>query len=143
MNFRTPELLARHGFMYDSGMMDSDHPYRHASGLIELPMHWSLDDWNRYNYVPGYAASPILRPSAVVDAWAEELEAIVEVGGLFDLTMHPFVSGRPARAAALEDLIRRAQAMDGVWVAAADEIAAWVAGLDLPSVVHEPPVVRV
>ena len=65
MNFRTPDLLARHGFTYDSGMMDSDHPYKWASGLIELPMHWSLDDWNRYNYVPGYASSPILRPSEV------------------------------------------------------------------------------
>ena len=55
--------------------------------------------------------------------------------------MHPFISGRPARAAALEQLIERAQSMDGVWVAAGDEIAAWVAGLDLPGVTHEPPVV--
>ena len=139
MNYRTPDLVARHGFTYESGMMDSDHPYRWASGLVELPMSWSLDDWNRYNYVPGYASSPILRPSDVVEAWGDELEAIVEVGGLFDLTMHPFISGRPARAKALEGLIERAQAMDGVWVAAGDEIAAWVAGLDLPPVVHEPP----
>jgi peptidoglycan/xylan/chitin deacetylase (PgdA/CDA1 family) len=141
MNFRTPSLLAAHGFTYNSGMMDSDHPYRHASGLIELPMHWSLDDWNRYNYVPGYAASPILRPSVVVDAWYEELEGLVAVGGLFDLTMHPFISGRPARAIALEDLIRRAQSIDGLWIAAGDEIAAWVAGLELPPVNHEPPAV--
>ncbi len=141
MNFRTPDLLARHGFRYSSGMMDSDHPYRHASGVIELPMHWSLDDWNRYNYVPGYSSSPILAPSVAVGAWAEELDAIVESGGLFDLTMHPFISGRPARAAALEGLIERAQAMDGVWVAAADEIAAWVATLDLPPVRHTPPIV--
>ena len=35
-------------------------------------MHWSLDDWNRYNYVPGYAASPILRPSEVCAGWAEK-----------------------------------------------------------------------
>jgi hypothetical protein len=76
----------------------------------------------------------------VCDAWAEELDAIVEVGGLFDLTMHPFISGRPARVAALEALIERAQSMDGVWVAAGDEIAAWVASLDLPPVTHEPPV---
>ncbi len=139
MNFRTPDLVARHGFLYESGMMDSEHPYRWASGLVELPMSWSLDDWNRYNYVPGYASSPILRPSDVVAAWGDELEAIVEVGGLFDLTMHPFISGRPARAAALEGLIERAQSMDGLWVAAADEIAAWVASLDLPPVTHEPP----
>jgi peptidoglycan/xylan/chitin deacetylase (PgdA/CDA1 family) len=103
-------------------------------------MTWSLDDWNRYNYVPGYASSPILSPSVVVDQWAEELDATVAVGGLFDLTMHPFISGRPARVAALEGLIRRARSMDGVWIAAGDEIAAWVAPLDLPPVTHEPPV---
>jgi peptidoglycan-N-acetylglucosamine deacetylase len=142
MNFRTPELLARHGFRYDSGLMDSDHPYRLAAGhatLVELPVHWSLDDWNRWNYVPGYASSPILRPSDVEAAWTEELDAIVEVGGLFNLTMHPFVSGRPSRAAAIERLIERARSIDGLWVAAADEIAAWVETLDLPPVRHEPP----
>ena len=148
MNFGTPALLARHGFRYDSGLMDSDHPYRlgtsmgpDAPSLVELPVHWSLDDWNRWNYVPGYAASPIRRPSDVEADWAEELDAIVAVGGLFSLTMHPFVSGRPSRAAAIERLIERAQAMDGVWVAAADELAAWVETLDLPPRVHEPPVV--
>jgi peptidoglycan/xylan/chitin deacetylase (PgdA/CDA1 family) len=133
--------------------MDSDHPYRLAAGaaapsapagaasatLIELPVHWSLDDWNRWNYVPGYAASPILRPSDVEAAWAEELDAIVEVGGLFNLTMHPFVSGRPARAAAIERLIERARSIDGLWIAAGDEIATWVETLDLPPVRHERP----
>ena len=107
--------------------------------LIELPVHWSLDDWNRWNYVPGYASSPILRPSVVEADWAEELEAIVEVGGLFNVTMHPFISGRPSRAAAIERLIERARSIDGLWVAAADEIAAWVETLDLPPVAHERP----
>ena len=55
-----------------------------APALVELPVHWSLDDWNRYNYVPGLTGTGVIgRPSAVVDAWTEELEAIVEVGGLF------------------------------------------------------------
>jgi peptidoglycan-N-acetylglucosamine deacetylase len=145
MNFGTPALLARHGFRYDSGLMDSDHPYRLAAGdgtLIELPVHWSLDDWNRWNYVPGYASSPILRPSDVEAAWTEELEAIVEVGGLFNLTMHPFISGRPARAAAIERLIERARSIDGLWIAAGDEIAAWVETLDLPPVHQARPEVR-
>ena len=142
MNFRTPALLAKHGFRYDSGLMDSDHPYRLAAGgatLIELPVHWSLDDWNRWNYVPGYASSPILRPSYVEAAWAEELDAIVEVGGLFNLTMHPFVSGRPSRSAAIERLLERARQIDGLWIAAGDEIATWVETLDLPPVTHERP----
>ena len=147
MNFRTPALLAERGFRYDSGLMDADHPYRlavsaddDAGTLIELPVHWSLDDWNRYNYVPGITGTGVIgRPSEVVDAWAEELDAIVDVGGLFNLTMHPFVSGRPARAAALERLIERAQAIDGLWVAAGDDLAAWVEQLDLSPVHHGPP----
>jgi len=147
MNFRTPALLARHGFRYDSGLMDADHPYRLATGprpgdptIIELPCHWSLDDWNRYNYVPGLTGSGVIgQPSQVCAAWAEELDAIVAVGGLFSLTMHPFVSGRPARAAALEWLIERASAIDGLWLASGDEIATWVDGLDLPPRLHKPP----
>ena len=147
MNFRTPGLLARYGFRYDSGLMDSDHPYRLAAGpgpdaatLIELPCHWSLDDWNRYNYIPGLTGTGVIgRPSEVVAAWAEELDAIVAVGGIFSLTIHPFVSGRPARAEALESLIRRAAAIDGLWLASGDEIATWVEGLDLPPVHHARP----
>ena len=121
------------------GWPRSDGP--DATTLVELPVHWSLDDWNRYNYVPGLTGTGVIgRPSAVVDAWTEELEAIVEVGGLFTLTMHPFVSGRPARAAALERLIERAAAVDGLWIAAGDEIAAWVDGLDLEPVHQDRPV---
>ena len=53
--------------------------------------------------------------------------------------MHPFVSGRPARASALERLIARAAALDGLWIAAGDELATWVEGLDLEPVHHAPP----
>jgi hypothetical protein len=65
---------------------------------------------------------------------------LVEVGGLFMLTNHPFVSGRASRAAALEQLIERAQAIDGLWIATAAEIATHVATLGLAPVVHRPPV---
>jgi hypothetical protein len=55
------------------------------------------------------------------------------------LTNHPFVSGRPSRAVALERLIERAQAIDGLWIATAAEIAAHVATLGLEPVVHRRP----
>jgi hypothetical protein len=71
--------------------------------------------------------------------WTLELEAMVDEGALFMLTNHPFVSGRPSRAVALGALIERAKAIDGLWVATAGEIAAWVETLDLDPVVHEPP----
>jgi len=147
LSYRLPALLARHGFLYDSGLMDADHPYRLATGpepgaasIVELPAHWSLDDWEPYNYLPGITGSGVIAsPTDVLARWSLELDALVAEGGLFVLTNHPFVSGRASRAVALEALIERAQATDGLWIATAAEIAAHVATLHLDPVVHVPP----
>ena len=147
MSYRLPALLARHGFRYDSGLMDSDWPYRLAVApepgaptIVELPGHWSLDDWGRYNYLPDLTGSGVIEsPADVVEMWRLELEALVAEGGLFVLTNHPFVSGRASRAAALGTLIERALAIDGLWIATCRELAEWTDGLDLPPVVHQPP----
>jgi peptidoglycan/xylan/chitin deacetylase (PgdA/CDA1 family) len=147
MTYATPGLLARHGFRYDTGMMDADHPYRlavspepDAPWIIELPAHWSLDDWEPYNYLPGITGSGVIAsPADVIARWTLELEALVDEGGLFMLTNHPFVSGRASRAAGLGRLIARAQEIDGLWIATAAEIAAHVETLPLEPVVHRPP----
>lgn len=148
LTWETLGLLARHGFEYDSGMMDADHPYVLATSadtgaptIVELPGHWSLDDWEPYNYLPGITGSGVIAsPAEVVARWTLELEALVPDGGLFMLTNHPFVSGRASRAAALEQLIERARSIDGVWIATADEIAEHTATLGLEPVVHRRPV---
>ena len=146
LSYRLPALLAKHGFIYDSGLMDADHPYRLATGpepdapsIVELPGHWSLDDWEPYNYLPGITGSGVIAsPAEVLARWTLELEALVDEGGLFMLTNHPFVSGRASRAVALESLIERARSIDGLWIAAAEEIAAHVETLPLEPVVHRP-----
>jgi peptidoglycan/xylan/chitin deacetylase (PgdA/CDA1 family) len=149
LSYRLPALLAAHGFRYDSGLMDADHPYRLAVGpepgapsIIELPGHWSLDDWEPYNYLPGVTGSGVIAsPAEVLARWTLELEALVEAGGLFMLTNHPFVSGRASRAVALGTLMERARSIDGLWIASADEIAAHVETLPLTPVVHPPHVI--
>jgi len=148
MTYETPGILARHGIVYDSGLMDADHPYRlaidetpGAPPIVELPGHWALDDWEPYNYLPGITGSGVISsPAEVLARWTLELEALVDEGGLFMLTNHPFVSGRASRAAALERLIDRAREIDGLWIATADEIAAHTATLDLEPVVHRRPI---
>jgi peptidoglycan/xylan/chitin deacetylase (PgdA/CDA1 family) len=147
MTYETPAMLARHGFVYDSGLMDADHPYVFAvdetpgaATLIELPGHWALDDWEPYNYLPSITGSGVISsPADVLAKWTLELEALVDEGGLFMLTNHPFVSGRASRAVALETLVERAQAIDGLWVATGAEIAAHVATLGLEPVIHRRP----
>jgi peptidoglycan/xylan/chitin deacetylase (PgdA/CDA1 family) len=127
LNERTPELLAAAGFAYDSSLMDDDVPYRIATGagtLIELPVHWSLDDWEQYAFLPEPdIGSQIELPSKVLELWTGELDAMRDEGCLLVITMHPFLSGRPARAKMLGEFLARVRERGDVWQATMDEIA--------------------
>jgi peptidoglycan-N-acetylglucosamine deacetylase len=123
---RTRQLLTEYGFAYDTSYFDADAPYlapETGGRLVELPVCWALDDWERYAFWPEVTGDGrIDRPSAVAEAWLEEIEAIHAVGGLAVLTMHPFLSGRPSRAAALRTVIERCLAVPGLWVTALDDV---------------------
>jgi peptidoglycan/xylan/chitin deacetylase (PgdA/CDA1 family) len=127
LNARTPELLATAGFFYDSSLMDDDVPYLLDTGagmLIELPVHWSLDDWEQYAYLPEPdIGSQIELPSKVLELWTGELDAMRDEGCLLVLTMHPFLSGRPSRAKMLAELLERIRERGDVWTGTLGEIA--------------------
>ena len=55
--------------------------------------------------------------------WTLEAEAHHAQGSCFVLTNHPFISGRPSKAVALEQLIERVKAMEGMWVTTLERIA--------------------
>lgn len=124
----TLALLRELSFAYDSSMFERDAPHlleADAGTLVEIPVSWALDDWERYAFWPDVTGSGVIaRPSEVIEAWWEEIEALVEVGGCAVLTMHPFLSGRPSRARALASLIDRILERGDVWVASCGEIAA-------------------
>ena len=127
LNERTPELLAAAGFAYDASLMDDDVPYRlgtAAGTLIELPVHWSLDDWEQYAFLPEPdIGQQIELPSKVLELWTAELDAMRDEGCLLVITMHPFLSGRPARAAMVGEFLARVRDRGDVWLARGDEIA--------------------
>jgi peptidoglycan-N-acetylglucosamine deacetylase len=125
--WRTPALVAEYGLAYDSSLMDDDRPYlleTPAGELVELPVHWSLDDWEQYAYLPRPPfKSPIESPRKVLDLWTSELDAMRRYGCLFVLTCHPFLSGRPHRVEVLRGLIERALAAGDVEFLEAREAA--------------------
>lgn len=147
-NYRTPTLLARHGFEYDSSLMDADRPYRLAVGpepdsptLIEIPIHWGLDDGEQYAWLPDiWEGATIKSPAKVLEMWTLEFEATLAEGQCLVLTLHPFLSGRPSRAAAFESLLERIVATPRVWVPTASELARYVASLDLRPIHHIAPI---
>ncbi|PJM97690.1 polysaccharide deacetylase family protein [Streptomyces sp. CB01373] len=134
MNWHTPDLLIERGFQYDSSLLDGDTPYRlhgteTAGDLVEIPVDWGLDDWEQYAFYPGWTGSGVIEsPRKVHEMWLLEARAHHAESGCFVLTNHPFISGRPSRAAALERLIEDVRALDGMWVTTLGEIAAHTAG---------------
>lgn len=148
-SYATPDLLIRHGFRYDSSLMDADLPYLLAGGgeaaqgtLVEIPIQWGLDDWEQYAYLPDITGSGMIDgPGKVLELWRRELEETAAEGACFVLTAHPFLSGRPARAHAVGRLLDEMLALrdTGLWVATLGEIADHVAGAGLNPIRHEPP----
>lgn len=123
----TPEsfhVLQDEGLDYDSSMMGYDHPYL-IGGLVEVPVQWTLDDAPFYRYVGGIdPGHPPVRPRDLAEAWCDELEAAQRFGSLAVITVHDWLSGRGAAAAALDRVLKRAAEL-GLWLATVAEVADW------------------
>lgn len=146
MRHSTPALLAKHGFLYDSSLQDTDTPYRlltsdcvDAPSLVELPVQWQLDDWLYYMALPGLKPGITIRnPSEVYDIWAGEAQALADEGGVFNLTLHPFCSGRAARAQAIDRIIETLMENDQVWLTTGTDLAQHVQSQPLQTFFHRP-----
>lgn len=128
LNPGSPALLARHGLLYDSSLMDDDKPYilpTEAGDLVELPVHWTNDDWEQFAYLydPPMGSGVIETCEKAFQLWKEEFDGMYRYGGAFILTMHPEIIGRPARVMMLERLIDYIKSHDGVWLTTCEEIA--------------------
>lgn len=128
INPGTPELLHRHGFLYDSSLMGDDVPHPLPPGLIEIPAQWMLEDWEQFafNADPHWGVIPE-DCAKVFTLWWDEFIAMRDFGCCFVLTMHPWLIGRPSRVRLLERLVRSIAEAGPVWFARGAEIARYVA----------------
>jgi peptidoglycan/xylan/chitin deacetylase (PgdA/CDA1 family) len=123
----TLELLEAHGFTYSSNLMDDIRPYRHvSSSIVEVPIHWILDDAPHFWFGVESWTKTIATNAHVQSLWQEEFLGIRRLGGACVFTMHPQIIGRPGRLTLLEDLVGFVQGHDDVWVATTGEIASRV-----------------
>jgi peptidoglycan/xylan/chitin deacetylase (PgdA/CDA1 family) len=143
----TVDLLLAHGFLYDSSMMAHDAlPYRartgdvfpadgaakfgRSTGLIEMPVSWSLDDYPHFEYFrgPAFLQEGLRRAGDVLDNWLDDFRYMVQSTewGVLTYTFHPQVTGRGHRMLVLDRLIEAVQAIGAEFVrmdAAAEEFA--------------------
>lgn len=135
-SYDTARILHEHGFLYDSTMMDADYPYEYfvadGASIVEIPIQWALDDWEQYCFIPEVSGVGLIEsPTKVIEMWNLEFQAMHEIGGCFVLTNHPFLSGRPSRAKALEGFMQDIVNDSSVWVTTLEEMALHVRSLKL------------
>ena len=116
------------GLLYDSSLMADDDCYEllldnEPTGVVELPVEWIRDDAVYFNMNRYLALRPYTAPSAVLEIFRREFDAAYAEGGLFQLTMHPHISGHRSRIWLLEELIQHISGHPGIWFATHAEIA--------------------
>lgn len=128
----TLKIIREMGLLYDSSLMADDEPYElldegQPTGVVELPVEWIRDDAIYFNMDRMGGLRPYTGPETVLDIFRRELEVAHQEGGLYVLTMHPHHIGHRSRITILEEVIKLAKAMPGVWFATHEEIARWCA----------------
>lgn len=122
----TPNLLKKHGFLYDNSLMQDYRPYRLNLGkdsLLEIPINLILDDSQQFLFFPVSTINMNTAQQAY-DTWMEEFEGLKEKGGVFSLIQHPNVTGRPGKTVLLlRRMLEQLASDDEVWFATGEEIA--------------------
>jgi peptidoglycan/xylan/chitin deacetylase (PgdA/CDA1 family) len=118
----TLEALGAAGFTWDSSLMGDDRPYVVETAgrrLVELPVHWALDD------APHFAHTT--DPAGLLSVWLAELAAAHREDRHVTVTCHPEILGRAHRVDVLRWLLDAAAA-DGIVSVGHGEVAAAFAG---------------
>ena len=123
----TLNIIRGLGFLYDSSLMADDRPYElmqngEATGLVELPVEWILDDAPLMN-PRGNSYTP---PRELLQVYIDEFDKAYEEGTMFLLTTHPHIIGHRSRIVILEELIDHIKAKGDVWFATHEQIARYV-----------------
>ncbi len=110
------------GLAYDSSLMADDDCYEllmdgEPTGVVELPVEWIRDDAVYFNMNRFSAHRPYTPPSSVLEIFKKEFDGAYREGGVFQLTMHPHITGHRSRIWLLDELIRHAKSHHGVWFA--------------------------
>ncbi|TNC24104.1 polysaccharide deacetylase family protein [Amycolatopsis alkalitolerans] len=149
----TNELLLERGIKYDHSLMHNDFtPYYVRVGdswtkidyakpaeewmkplvrgeetsLVEIPANWYLDDLPPMMFVKASANSHgFVSPRELEQTWRDQFDWVYREldYGVFTMTIHPDVSGRPQNLLMLERLIEHINGHEGVRWSTFDEIA--------------------
>ncbi|MGW0876142.1 polysaccharide deacetylase family protein [Streptomyces sp. NPDC002740] len=121
-------IIRELGFLYDSSLMAADDPYElledgRPTGVVELPVEWIRDDAPYFGMARYTGLRPYTPPHEVLRVWRDEFDGARRDGGLFQLTLHPSISGHRSRIWLLDELLGHITSSGPVWFATHEQIA--------------------
>lgn len=122
-NEETVPVLQELGFQWNMDMASQDLPFIERPDpamdpVIQLPPSRLWDDYS-------YFVDPIGSPDNAYNMWRDDIDVLRAEGKLMCLTLHPWVSGRPAPSRALVHFLDYVVSLGDVWIARADHVARW------------------
>lgn len=129
----TLSIIEELGLAYDSSLMADDDCYEilaagRRTGVIEVPCDWIRDDFVYQGLNLTTGTLPRVAPEQSFAIYRDEFDAAYADGGLFQLTMHPHVTGHRSRMVWLRRLLEHIAGHDGVWFATHEQVAATARG---------------
>jgi peptidoglycan/xylan/chitin deacetylase (PgdA/CDA1 family) len=119
------ELLMAKGYLWNSNTFSHDLPFLWEEGgrvLVELPRQPFGDGRTYGGHDSGNARDTLVVWKGMFDDFHAESAAAATY---CPFQIHPYISGRPGRAAALREIIGHMKASEGVWFATGSEVANW------------------
>jgi hypothetical protein len=104
--------------------MGDDRPYleeRDDLTILELPVHWSRDDWPHF-WCGIDQGGNLATPSSVLDVWLGELGSALADRRHVTYMMHPEIIGRGHRSAMLATFLETIRDRATIWFAYHGEI---------------------
>ncbi len=121
----TLNLLAELGFSYSLDWVADDQPFPMRTGKRFISVPYSIE----VNDIPVFvdqAMTPAQFTRMIIDQFeVMHEEASARPGGVFSLSLHPFLIGQPFRHRHLAEALRHLASFDDVWFTTSDEIADW------------------
>lgn len=119
---QTIPLLIERNFLWNSDFFDAELPYLIELGgrqIVEIPRSFSTDD----------IALPYTNPRALLEAWRDEFDYLYMESAksprMFMMTWHQYLTARPSRAKALEEILGHIKNHSNIWFATNTEVARW------------------
>jgi peptidoglycan/xylan/chitin deacetylase (PgdA/CDA1 family) len=140
------DTLRAAGIRWSSSWRGDDLPYFHepsgAASLVELPLHYELEDepyfaFNLYPPVPP-GQSRIAGYRDVLANWRLDFDGFRRYGLCYLLRLHPEMIGTAGRIGLLDELLEQLRGHPDVWFATGREVADWWATTQPPNAPGHP-----